>query len=202
MAPCGVNPTWRPGKIFFKKVLTNEKMYVIIRVQKIREVIKMTKEIREYGKVINDNSKAMEIYTKQRSLLEQATELEKQENEHFLAYEKMEGMYALGIVADPWAGQGFRSYDYKYPSQEMRTKEDAERQAYYTTHIEPLTRKINELRKQVFALEEPLCVAIWGFGRKEYNLRDKLARAEEELAEQIAYVEKLRRELEEMEKRG
>jgi hypothetical protein len=161
----------------------------------------MVKEIREYGKVINDNSKAMEIYTKQMNLLDQATELEKQENEHFLVYEKMEGMYALGTMADPWAGQGFRGYDYKYPSQEIKAKEDTERQAYYATHIKPLTRKINELREQVFALEEPLCVAIWGFGRKEYNLRDKLARAEEELAEQIVYVEKLRRELEEMKKR-
>ena len=125
----------------------------------------MEKDIVEYGKVINNNSKAMEIYTKQKSLFDQMTELEKQENEHFLTYEKMEGMYALGTVADPWAGQGFRNYDYKYPSQEMRAKEDVERQIYYTTHIKPLNQKIGELREQISTLEEPLTMS-FPFTRK------------------------------------
>jgi predicted RNase H-like nuclease (RuvC/YqgF family) len=156
----------------------------------------MAKKIKEYGKVINDNPVAMEIYTKQKSLLDRVTELESQENEHFAIYVKMEGMYSNGVMADPWGGQGSRGYDYRYPSQEVKAKECAERQAYYATHIKPLKCEIETLHEQIFALEEPLCVAVWGFGRKEYNLRNKLARAEKELAEQIAYVEKLRKELE------
>lgn len=155
----------------------------------------MAKKIKEYGKVINNNAVAMEIYTKQRNLLDQVTELEKQRKEHFIAHRKMEGMYSLGTVPDPWAGQGMRGYNYKYPSQEVKAKENAERQAYYTTHIEPLNCKIDELHKQAFALEEPLCIAVWGFGREEYNLRNELARTEKELAELTAYVEELRKEL-------
>jgi hypothetical protein len=43
MAPCGVNPhNWAPGQNFFKKVLTNIKSYVIIRIQKRKEKIDMT----------------------------------------------------------------------------------------------------------------------------------------------------------------
>jgi hypothetical protein len=160
----------------------------------------MARKIKQYGKVINDNPVAMEIYTKQRELLDQAAELDKQENEHYHTYTKMEGMYSLGTVADPWAGQGMRGYDYKYPSQEIKARECAERQAYYAAHIAPLRQKIDELKKQAWALDEPLCIAIWGFGREEYNLRDKLERAEKELAQQIAYVERLKKELAEIEK--
>jgi hypothetical protein len=160
----------------------------------------MARKIKEFGKVINDNPVAMEIYTKQRELLDQAADLEKQEDEHFLVYVKMEGMYSLGTVADPYAGQGFRGYDYKYPSQEIKAREQAERDAYYAANVKPLRQKIDELKKQAWALEEPLCIAIWGFGREEYNLRDRLERAEKELAEQIAYVERLKKELEEFKK--
>ena len=162
----------------------------------------MARKIKKFGKVINDNPVAMEIYTKQRELFDQVAELEKQKKEHFLVYVKMEGMYSLGTVADPWAGQGMRGYDYKYPTQEIRAKEQAERDAYYAANVEPLRQKMDELNKQAWALEEPLCIAIWGFGEKEYNLRDRLARAEKELAELIDYVERLRKELEEIENRG
>jgi hypothetical protein len=160
----------------------------------------MARKIKKFGKVINDNPVAMEIYTKQRELLDQAADLEKQEDEHFLIYVKMEGMYSLGTVADPWAGQGMRGYDYKYPNQEIRAKERAERDAYYAANVEPLRQKIDELRKQAWALDEPLCIAVCGYGSKEYDLRVKLAQAEKELAQQIAYVERLKKELEEFKK--
>ena len=162
----------------------------------------MARKIKKFGKVINDNLVAMEIYTKQRELLDQVAELEKQEKEHFLVYVKMEGMYSLGTVADPWAGQGMRGYDYKYPSQEIRAKECAERDAYYAANVEPLRQKIDELSKQAWALDEPLCVAVWGYGEEEYRVRARLAEAEKELAQQAAYVERLKKELAEIENRG
>jgi len=160
----------------------------------------MARKIKKFGKVINDNPVAMEIYTKQRELLDQVAELEKQEKTNFLAYVKMEGMYSIGTVADPLAGQGFRGYNYKYPNQETQIKEQAEREAYYAANVMPLQQKIDELSKQAWALDEPMCVAVCGYGKEEHSLRTRLAEAEEELAQQIAYVEKLRKELEDFKK--
>jgi hypothetical protein len=162
----------------------------------------MARKIKKFGKVINDNPVAMEIYTKQRELLDQAADLEKQKDEHFLVYVKMEGMYSIGTVADPYAGQGFRGYDYKYPSQEIRAKEQAERNAYYEEHLAPLRERIGELQKEAWALEEPLCIAVWGFGQEHYRIKHNLEAAEKELAQQIAYVERLKKELAEIENRG
>ena len=162
----------------------------------------MAKKIKQFGKVINNNPVAMEIYTKQRELLDQVVELEKQEKENFLVYVKMEGMYSIGTVADPWVGQGFRGYDYKYPSQEVKAKEHAERDTYYSTNVMPLRQRIDELRKQAWALEEPLCVAVCGYGVEEHRVRTRLAEAEKELAQQIIYVDQLKKELAEIENRG
>jgi hypothetical protein len=162
----------------------------------------MARKIKKFGKVINDNPVAMEIYTKQRELFDQVAELETQKKENFLVYVQMEGMYSTGTVADPWAGQGFRGYDYKYPTQEIKAREEAERDAYYAVNVMPLRQKIDELNKQAWALEEPLCVAICGYGVEEHRLRTRLAEAEKELAQQIAYVERLKNELAEIENRG
>ena len=162
----------------------------------------MARKIKQFGKVINDNPVAMEIYTKQQELFEQVAELEKQEKANFLVYTKMEGMYSIGTVSDPMAGQGFRGYNYEYPNQETRAKEWEERKAYYSANIAPLRQKIDELSKQAWALEEPLCIAVCGCGIEEHRARTRLATAEKELAQQIAYVEKLRKELEELKKGG
>lgn len=163
----------------------------------------MARKIKKFGKVINGNSVAMEIYTKQRELLSEVAELEKQEKENSLVYVKMEGKYSIGTVTDPWCvGQGFRGYDYKYSSPEILAKEQAERHAYYVENITPLQRRISELNKQIWALDEHLCVAVWGYGVEEYRAQARLAEAEKELAQQIAYVEQLKKELAEIKKRA
>ena len=162
----------------------------------------MARKIKKFGKVINNNPVAMEIYTKQQELSDKVAELEKQKEENFLAYVKMEGMYSIGTVDDPFAGQGFRGYDYKYPSQEIRAKEQAEREAYYLANIMPLRQKIDELNKQAWALENPLCIAVCGYGVEEHRIRTRLAEEEKELAQQIARVERLKKELAEIENRG
>lgn len=162
----------------------------------------MARKIKKFGKTINDNPVAMEIYTKQRELFDQVAELEKQEKENFLVYVKMEGMYSIGTVADTWVGQGFRGYDYQYPSQEIKAKEQAERNAYYSANIMPLRQKIDELNKQAWALDEPLCIAVCGYGVEEHRVRTRLTEAEKELAQQIAYVEQLKKELAEIKNRG
>ena len=162
----------------------------------------MVRKVKKFGKVINDNPVAMEIYTQQRELLDQVVQLEKQEKENFRVYVKMEGMYSLGTVADPWAGQGMRGYDYKYPTQEIKAKERAERDAYYAANVMPLRDKINELQKKAWALDDPLCIAVCGYGVEEHRVRTWLAKAEEELARQNAYVEQSKKELAEIQNRG
>ena len=162
----------------------------------------MERKIERFGKIINNNPMAMEIYTKQQKLLDQVEELEKQKKENFLAYVKMEGMYSIGTMVDPWSGQGSRGYDYKYPSQEIRAKEQAEREAYYSANVTPLRQKIDELSKQARALDNPLCIAVCGYGIEEYYVRTQLEEAEKELAQQIAYVEELKKELAEIKNRG
>lgn len=157
----------------------------------------MARKINKFGKVINDNSKAMALYEEQRALYAEVKKLEAEERNNVATWARMEGMYSIGTVSDSWgAGHGYRGYDYKYPSQEVKAKEEAERHAYHAEHIAPLTERISELRRKAWALEEPLCVAVCGYGTKEYDLRGKLARAEQELAEQITYVERLKKELE------
>jgi hypothetical protein len=159
----------------------------------------MARKIRRFDKVI-DTPEALAIYNEQRAYSDEIKRLEVQKKEHFRIYCDMEGKYSLGTISDPYAGQGFRGYDYKYPSQEVKAKECAEREAYYTEHITPLNERIHELNTKVWALEETLCIALWGFGQEHYRIKHNLENAEKELAEQIAYVEKLREQLKNLEK--
>jgi uncharacterized protein YaaN involved in tellurite resistance len=162
----------------------------------------MARKIKKFGKVINDNPVAMALYEEQKALYAEIKTLQTEERNNVSTWAQMEGKYSIGTVADPWAGQGFRGYDYKYPSQEIKAKEQAERDAYYAANVMPLRQKIDELSKQAWALDEPLCVAVCGYGVEEHRVRTWLAEAEKELAEQIAYVERLKKELAEIENRG
>ena len=81
----------------------------------------------------------------------------------------------------------------------MKAKEDAERHAYYVKHIEPLREQVAALDKRIGELDEALCVALWGFGREYFGIYRNLTVAKKELAKQIAYVEKLQKELKELE---
>jgi hypothetical protein len=160
----------------------------------------MARKIQKFGKIINDNPQAMVLYEEQKALYAEIKTLQAEERDNVRTWAKMEGKYSIGTVSDSWgAGQGSRGYDYKYPSKEIKAKEQAERDAYYAEHIAPLTERISELQKRAWALEEPLCIAVWGFGQERYRIMHNLEEAEKELAHQIAYVEKLRKQLEELE---
>lgn len=154
--------------------------------------------MKKFGKVIN-TPEALAIYNEQQTYFEEIKQLEETKREYLHIYYDMEGKYAFGTVADPYAGQGGRGYDYKYLRQEDKEKEWAERQAYYTEYIAPLHKRIDTLNKKALALEEALCVALWGFGTSHYHIKRDLETAEKKLAEQIVYVEKLRKKLAELE---
>jgi hypothetical protein len=159
----------------------------------------MARKITRFNKVI-DTPEALAIYNEQRAYINEAKALEKQKDEHFRTYLDMEGKYSVGTVRDPYSEQGFRGYDYSYPNREAKAKEDAERKAYYAEYITPLIEQIHELNIKVQTLEENLCVALWGFGQEHYHIKRNLEKAEKELAEHIAYVEELRKQLEKLEK--
>ena len=160
----------------------------------------MTRKIKKFDKVI-DTPEALIIYNEQESLRTNIKELEKVYDKYFRKYLDMEGQYSLGTVSDPYAGQGFRGYNYKYSSQEIKAKEDAERHAYYVKYIEPLRKQIVALNKRIGELDETLCVTLWGFGKEHFNIYHNLTVAKKELAKQIAYVKKLQKELKELENR-
>lgn len=159
----------------------------------------MARKIKRFGKVIN-TPEALAIYNERQLCCNKIERLEEQEEEYFRTYWEMEGKYSLGTIPDPYAGQGFRGYSYQYPSQEIKAQENTEREAYYRQYIVPLKEQIKELRLKTSALDENLCIALWGFGREYYDIKCDLAKAEKELAEQIEYVEYLKKQLKKFEK--
>lgn len=159
-----------------------------------------TKKIRRFDKVINDNPEAMAIYEEQQAYRAEAKTLDEECDKLFRVYFKMEGKYSIGTMDDPWGGQGTRGFMYKYPSDEVKKQEENEREAYYKEHIAPVKKRMEDLRNKACALEESLCIAVWGFGTDRFTLQHNLQIAEKELAGQIAYVEELREKLKKLEK--
>ena len=159
----------------------------------------MARKIERFGKVIN-TPEALTIYNERQICCNEIQHLENQVTEHYRIYWEMEGKYSLRTISDPYASQGSRRYSYQYPSQEIKAQENTEREVYYRQYIKPLKKQIDELRLKISALDENLCIALWGFGREYYDIKCNLAKAEAELAEQIEYVEQLKKQLKNFEK--
>lgn len=157
--------------------------------------------MKKFGKTIT-TPEQLKLYNECNRLWDEYQQAKKQESENFLIYSKMEGKYAIDTVADPYAGQGFRGYDYKYPNPEALAKERAKRDTYYKENVKPWDERKKELLKKYDEAEEALCVALWGCGRELYRYKQRLEEAEKALAEQIAEVEYLKNKIAEMEKRA
>ncbi len=155
---------------------------------------------RKFNKVIT-TPEQMALHAECNRIWEERKKVEKQKDEHFLIYCRMEGKYSCGTVSG-YAEQGYRGYDYKYATAELKAKEYAERQAYYAENVRPLADKADELLHQYGAAEEALCIALWGFGRELYHYKQNLKRAEKELEEQIATVEYWKNKIAELEKKA
>jgi uncharacterized protein YaaN involved in tellurite resistance len=155
----------------------------------------MAKQMKKFGKNVNTNSVALALYEEQSKIYEAIAQLEEQKKKHLRTYLNMEGKYAIGTECDVMAGQGFRGYVYKYACPELRAREESERQNYYITHITPLDEQMKALRKQAWELEEPICIALWGFGQQHYHIYRKLQEAEAELKAAQERVDALRMKL-------
>ena len=156
-----------------------------------------------------ETPEALALYEEIEQVCKEIESLEEEKKINFKAYCNMEGMYGKKIY--PWwaQGQGLRGYDYEYPSEELKLKEKAEMEEFYNQNVQPLDDKIDELHKVKKEQEEKLCVALWGFGTELYFAKKYLASAEKHLAKMLAevesqkrYIEKCKKEVEEIEKRG
>ena len=156
-----------------------------------------------------ETPEALALYEEIQQVSKERENLEEEKKNNFKKYYNMEGKYGKKIF--PWwaQGNGLRGYDYEYPSEEIHLKEKAEMEEFYNQHIKPLTDKINELCEVEKEQEEKLCVALWGFGTELYFAKRSLASAEKHLAKMLAevesqkrYIEKCKKEVEEIEKRG
>jgi uncharacterized protein YaaN involved in tellurite resistance len=155
----------------------------------------MAKQMKKFGKNVNTNPVALALYEEQSKIYEAIAQLEEQKKKHLRTYLNMEGKYANGTEYDVMAGQGLRGYVYRYACPELRAQEEAERQNYYIAHIAPLDEQMEALREQAWELEEPICLALWGFGQQRYCIYRNLQRAEAELKAAQERVDALRMKL-------
>lgn len=88
-----------------------------------------------------------------------------------------------------------------YAYGEGRYSTGKEEKLYYKENVEYLDKELDEINSKMWAAEKALCVALWGYGPEVYRQKQELKTAEKELKEQMAYVERLRRELAELEEK-
>ncbi len=153
--------------------------------------------IKRFGKTIK-TPEQMTAYETLKVLTDEYHANKEELDRQFCTYWNMEGKYSMGKTADPYAGQGMRGYDYVYPSDEARRQEQTERDTFYQTHITPLKEREQVLVKEMGKAEEVLCIALWGYGIREYHLWNDLRRAEKELQRQIEYIAHLKEQIEQI----
>lgn len=159
----------------------------------------MAKQVKKFGKNVNTNPVALALYEEQKEIDEKIAQLEEQKKQHVHTYLNMAGKYAISTECDVMAGQGLCGYVYKYACPEQKTQEEVERQNYYITHIAPLDEEMEALRKQAWELDEPICIALWGFGQQYYDIYRNLQKAEAELKAVQERVDALRMKMQELE---
>jgi hypothetical protein len=135
------------------------------------------------------------------SIHAEANRLQEVEDGLFKEYFSLEGKYAIGTVPDNFAGQGFRGYDYKYASQEDKLQEIREREAVRAKALEVRTEK-DEVRQRAWDLEKEMCVLMHGYTEEEYRARERVKKAEKDVARALEWLEEYKKELEEIQKRG
>lgn len=135
------------------------------------------------------------------SLRAEAKRLQEVEDNLFKEYFAMEGKYAIGTCPDTFAGQGFRGYDYRYASQEDKIRELREREVVRVKAWE-VRAETDKTRQQVWDLEKEMCVLMHGYTEEEYRARERVKKAEKDVAEALEWLEEYKKELEEIQKRG
>ena len=152
-----------------------------------------------FGKKIT-TAEQVKLYNEYNSFLERSKQLKKEQSEKVMIYYEMEGKQAVGKEEDSFAEIGDRGYNYVYPSQDAKTKEWADRELYYKENIEPIDKELEDISLKLGTTANALCVSLWGYNTKIYYHKQALKSAEKELEKQMAYVNRLKKELAELEK--
>ena len=151
-----------------------------------------------FGKKITTEEQ-VNLYNEYKALSERRKQVTEEHREKLTVYWEMEGMYSTGKEFDEFADMHDRGYFYRYADSSIKAKEEEERKLYHKENVEPLSKEIDEINAKLWATEKALCVALWGYGPNVYRLKHELIAAEKELKEQMAYIERLKKELAELE---
>lgn len=127
-------------------------------------------------------------------------ELSQQERDHITTYYKMEGKHASHKVYNDCGDMHFRGYDYRYPNEQAKLTEEAERKAYYAQFITPLKQEIIRRREDAEKIRNALCVALYGYGDKEWRLRQALADKQSEVKYACKRIKELKKEINALQK--
>ena len=151
----------------------------------------------KYPTTVEEKALARQI----ESLREEANQLQKVEDNFFKEYFALEGKYAIGTVSDPFYGQGFRGYDYKYASEEDKNQELREREVFRTKAWEVRTKK-DEIRRQAWDLEKEMCFLMYGYTAEEYKAREWVKKAEEDVVRALERLEECKKELKKIQEKA
>ena len=135
------------------------------------------------------------------SIRAEENRLQEVEDGLFKEYFSLEGKYAIGTCPDPFAGQGCRGYDYRYASQEDKLQEIREREVVRAKAMEVRTKK-EEVWQQALDLEKQMCVLMHGYTEEEYRARERVKKAEKDVARALEWLEEYKKELKEIQERG
>lgn len=135
------------------------------------------------------------------SIHDEADRLQEVEDNLFKEYFSLEGKYAVGTCPDPFAGQGCRGYDYRYASREDKIQELREREVVRAKAMEVRTKK-DEIRQQAWDLEKEMCVLMHGYTAEEYKARERVQKAEKDVARALEWLELYKKELKEIQERA
>lgn len=148
----------------------------------------------------NDDIKKIDAEIK--ALKEQMNREIDRNNDIIYKYWDMEGMYGKKAFSVWDEGQGMRGFHYEYPSDEIRSKENKEREQFLIDnnwmHESEIRRKYNEM---MLPLKERKCMLKFGMTLAEKEKQDKIKRVEEnilalekELEERKQYLATLKAE--------
>jgi hypothetical protein len=135
------------------------------------------------------------------SIRAEENRLQEVEDGLFKEYFSLEGKYAIGTCPDPFAGQGCRGYDYRYANQEDKIQEIREREVVRAKAMEVRTKK-EEVWQQALDLEKQMCVLMHGYTEEEYRARERVKKAEKDVARALEWLELYKKELKEIQERG
>jgi hypothetical protein len=120
--------------------------------------------------------------------------------EIFFQYYNMEGMYGRKAHS-PWdCGQGMRGYHYEYPSEEIRKKEEKERDEFLKkNNYKSQFTVMAEMNKELEPIEEEFSLEQYGMTTEERKIKKQIeyyeraiAKREKEIAEYKAKMEELK----------